>query len=216
MRSRLRTIWRRLRHRLLSLLVLLGVCASILPLPIPSAQPAEKDRSQPFPCQNRPCGCRTAEQCWKKCCCFSNAEKLTWAQANQVIAPDYVQVAAAAESKSSVCRKPCCERKNTPDLCRRSPDHLDEPRKCEACARSVVKVESETRIDYVLAFVADQCRGQSSFFNAIPWAVLPTVITFDFHSVSETVSVAVSVTLPQITYQPPAPPPRHSAPLSVI
>ena len=32
------------------------------PIPVPAA--VHKDASQPFPCQNHPCGCRTAEQCW--------------------------------------------------------------------------------------------------------------------------------------------------------
>lgn len=28
------------------------------------------DGKLPFPCQNRPCGCRSASNCLKKCCCF--------------------------------------------------------------------------------------------------------------------------------------------------
>jgi hypothetical protein len=67
-----RKFWRRNVRGLLSLSVLLGVCAMLLPLPFapqPQNSP-EKDSSEPFPCQHRPCGCRSAEQCWKKCCCF--------------------------------------------------------------------------------------------------------------------------------------------------
>jgi hypothetical protein len=51
-----------------------------LPLPLGGVAPgsmdtavskrlAAKDRSTPFPCMNRPCGCVSAEQCRKKCCC---------------------------------------------------------------------------------------------------------------------------------------------------
>lgn len=214
--SRLRTTWRRVRHRLCSLLVLVGVCASILPIPIPSAQPSDKDRSQPFPCQNRPCGCRSAEQCWKKCCCFSNAEKLAWAKANQVSAPDYVHVAADRESKSAVCRKPCCERKLASDLCCSPPEFLDDSQKCEKATNPIAKVDPEQQVNYILAFVADQCRGQSSYFNSLPWAVLPDMVTLDSSSVVVEIEVAVSATLPQITYQPPAPPPRHSISLFLI
>ena len=39
-----------------------------------------KDQSVPFPCQNRPCGCRSADSCLKKCCCFTAAQKVAWAK----------------------------------------------------------------------------------------------------------------------------------------
>ncbi len=40
-----------------------------------------KDSSVPFPCQNRPCGCRSAASCLKRCCCFSASQKSQWAKA---------------------------------------------------------------------------------------------------------------------------------------
>ncbi len=89
---------------LVCLSVLLGICAMLFPLPIASLpqNSAEKDSSEPFPCQNRPCGCRSAEQCWKKCCCFNNAQKVAWAKANKVTVPNYVLAAAKNESRTSV------------------------------------------------------------------------------------------------------------------
>ena len=89
---------------LVSLSVLLGVCAMLFPLPIaplPQNSP-EKDSSEPFPCQNRPCGCRSADQCWKKCCCFNNAQKVAWAKANNVKVPEFVLGAAKKEDQSVV------------------------------------------------------------------------------------------------------------------
>ena len=75
-------------------LTILGytLVASGLPLPCgivaPSAQDspaakrlAGKDRSRPFPCMDKPCGCATAEQCFTKCCCHTLAERLAWAKA---------------------------------------------------------------------------------------------------------------------------------------
>ena len=102
--KRFRKLSPKLIRRLSGLAVLLGVCAMLLPLPmapLPSNSP-EKDQSQPFPCQNRPCGCRSAEQCWKKCCCFNNSQKIAWAKANQVKVPDYVVAAAKKEKLTSV------------------------------------------------------------------------------------------------------------------
>ena len=104
-------------RRLMSLLALLCLAAILLPLPIaPVAQNnSGKDTSQPFPCQNRPCGCRSAEQCWKKCCCFTNSQKVAWAKANGVDLPNYVL--AAAKKETAIAKKPCalCSKKNAND-----------------------------------------------------------------------------------------------------
>ena len=43
---------------------------------------AAKDRSRPFPCMDSPCGCATAEQCFRECCCHSVSERLDWARRN--------------------------------------------------------------------------------------------------------------------------------------
>jgi len=67
-----------------------------LPLPLGVAGPdartdvaaekrlAVKDRSRPFPCMDKPCGCATAEQCFSRCCCNTPAETLAWARAHRV------------------------------------------------------------------------------------------------------------------------------------
>ncbi len=106
-----RKSWRSLVRGLLSLSVLLGICAMCFPLPFaPLPQKSqEKDSSQPFPCQNRPCGCRSAEQCWKKCCCFDNNQKTAWAKANNVKVPDFVLVASKKENEDAgreICSTP--------------------------------------------------------------------------------------------------------------
>jgi hypothetical protein len=65
-------------------------------IPLPLAEPspesgspaasrlADKDRSRPFPCMDKPCGCATAEQCFSSCCCNTPAELLAWAEARRL------------------------------------------------------------------------------------------------------------------------------------
>ena len=78
-------------------LALLGyaLVASGLPLPLGTTTPANpssaagkrlavKDRSQPFPCMDKSCGCATAEQCFRQCCCNTPAETLAWARAHKI------------------------------------------------------------------------------------------------------------------------------------
>lgn len=110
--------------------------ASGLPLPFGRFVPATpqspaakrlagKDRSHPFPCMDKPCGCATAEQCFTNCCCDTAAETLAWAKSHAV-EPAVLEalarrvtdgdLAVAKAAKSSCCStKPpaleesCCE-----------------------------------------------------------------------------------------------------------
>ena len=71
-----------------------AVLATGMPLPLGMPAPrgdavtetrlATKDRSQPFPCMDKPCGCATAKQCFANCCCHTPAERLAWAKAHKV------------------------------------------------------------------------------------------------------------------------------------
>ena len=118
---------------LVSLSVLLGVCAMLFPLPIaplPQNSP-EKDSSEPFPCQNRPCGCRSADQCWKKCCCFNNAQKVAWAKANNVKVPEIVLVAVKKENEATDGRKICSLSASS----RNKPSGATPAASCEHCAK---------------------------------------------------------------------------------
>jgi len=70
------------------------------PLPVPNAAIA-KDASRLFPCQNRPCGCLTADECWKgDCCCFTLEQKLAWAEANGREPPAHVRPLVEARKAS--------------------------------------------------------------------------------------------------------------------
>jgi hypothetical protein len=89
-------------RRLLSLAVAVAFTLTLLPIPLPVAAPVRtpKDTSSPFPCQNRPCGCSSADQCWKKCCCFTNQQKVAWAKKYDVSIPQFVAHAAKDEANS--------------------------------------------------------------------------------------------------------------------
>ncbi|MBL8809916.1 MAG: hypothetical protein JNM43_07060 [Planctomycetaceae bacterium] len=88
-------------RRLLCLAVAVAFTLTVFPIPLPVSAPirTQKDTSEPFPCQNRPCGCSSADQCWKKCCCFTNQQKVTWAKKNDVSIPLFVVDAAKDEAR---------------------------------------------------------------------------------------------------------------------
>ena len=76
---------------------------------------AAKDRSQPFPCMDKPCGCVTAEQCFTNCCCNTPAETLAWAKAHRVepavLAALEQRVAGGSQLVAKATRSSCCSSK---------------------------------------------------------------------------------------------------------
>lgn len=74
------------------------------------AATARKDLSVPFPCMNHPCGCVSAEQCWRgSCCCMTMAEKLAWADAHAVVPPSFVPLAPKPSKPASAGCSKCCQ-----------------------------------------------------------------------------------------------------------
>ena len=101
-------------------LLLYALVASGLPLPMGTldgsvaARLAEKDRSKPFPCMNKPCGCGSAKQCFAKCCCHTAAERLAWARARRVedaILRDLERQRAEEESPLKSAEGTCCAKR---------------------------------------------------------------------------------------------------------
>jgi hypothetical protein len=64
-----------------------------LEIPLPAA--IHKESDQPFPCQKHLCGCQTAEQCWRHCCCFTAEERWAWARAHDIEPPDFSEKPSA-------------------------------------------------------------------------------------------------------------------------
>jgi len=189
-------------HWLICLVVALGFCLSFVPLPVD--QLTVKDLSEPFPCQHRACGCRSAQQCWKTCCCFTNAQKIAWSKTHHIKLPSFVVVAAQLESQRNKTRpglianspaKHCCRKKAT-------------SRQLAQQTRSDVSHGSKTR--YVLAAFARECQGQGWFWNALPWAIpLEPDATSDRRDEIGEMLEPPAVFLAAIGFRPPVPPPRH-------
>jgi hypothetical protein len=145
-------------HRITSWMALIGyaLVASGLPLPMGAASPAAsnspaakrlavKDRSQPFPCMDKPCGCATAEQCFSNCCCNTPAELLAWAQANRLDPAVIVALkrrAAAPAPEASCCStaaKPaCCAEAAKASCCESSVPEPREPEDSPVSVHTVV------------------------------------------------------------------------------
>jgi len=157
-------------RRVLSVLVLLGVCAASLPLPVPVVAAVMKDRSIPFPCQDHPCGCHDAKQCWTTCGCMSMEEKLRWAESRGFSPPSYVDTKAGI--KRSCCTNQgakCCSR--TPSACR---DHKGD--QCRQISRTskqptMSQKAGAQHIVLLTSYIA-KCNGVDNLVASLPWSIV--------------------------------------------
>ena len=109
-----RWLWVTHGFRLRDVIVVLTLVSHLMltfgfPLPAPSRK--KPNDGVPYPCQSRPCGCLTSEQCWKgDCCCFTIEEKLAWAEANGVEPPEHVRplVESRKARPKTPKKKSCC------------------------------------------------------------------------------------------------------------
>ena len=77
-------------RRLIAVGAILAYLAAAIGLPLPPAV-VIKDGGKPFPCQGHACGCQTAEECWRHCCCHTPEERWAWAEEHNVIPPEYAE-----------------------------------------------------------------------------------------------------------------------------
>ncbi len=164
--------WKLLRYRLCVTGVAIVYLLVALEIPLPVF--AHKESGQSFPCQDHPCGCESAEQCWRGCCCFTVEERWEWARAHGVEPPAYAEKPKAPENaggwntvklrdraRGASEAKRCCNAKTERASC------------CQTTAKNAGKPSSsEGRIRWTTALRAWQCRGASTLWISLG-SVLP-------------------------------------------
>jgi hypothetical protein len=163
--------------------------------------PSSKDCSVPFPCQHRTCGCRSAQQCWKKCCCFTNSQKLAWAKANRVQAPAFVVAAAQREASAEPAGnagETCCTTKGKAKPIGRASAQKPTPR------------PTGRRVQFSVGIDALQCQGvEQTITGQLVCVPPPQPITIAILNIGvcEVMSLCDSRLFP-CEQEPPTPPPR--------
>jgi hypothetical protein len=123
----LRTAWPR-RGVALLLAVTYGYLVAGVPLPS-AARNSNGQSAERYPCENCSCGCASADECWRHCCCHTLTERLAWAEREGVTPPAYVLAQIEAElAKPACCRtkSSCCSTQETKSCCSKV-DHNDSP-----------------------------------------------------------------------------------------
>ena len=168
------------QHRLCAGVTLFAYLVASLGLPLPAGA-APKDAGQPFPCQDHPCGCRTAEQCWQKCCCFSPEDRFAWAREHNVQPPSYAERPAGnswhSPRQRDLASKPCCSTHRSTQSERTSCCKNHGQPTCENSSRQEQKPDQKSPAKnkkgkgWVVGVMALQCQG-----HATTWASAGTVL----------------------------------------
>lgn len=182
-------------RRLVVVLAVVVILVGQIGLPVPVR--VKKDTSRPFPCMNRACGCHKAEDCWKKCCCFSKSERVAWAKSHGVKVECEIEetpvVASLADADSSRCSHDAkCQRTGSKDCCSKT-------RKSPSSEQGRWLSWQQFR----------ECRGAPNVwsvgFDSLP---PPTVIEVVVMELSQPHSVLAGDVLVSIELDPPVPPPK--------
>lgn len=186
-------------------LALLGHLFAALGVPLPGATARQaKADQQPFPCQGRPCGCLTAEECWRgDCCCFTLEEKLAWAEAAGIEPPAHVRPLVEARKKQrthAAKSGDCCSQKHcAADAC------CHEEKATEPASES-------QEVRWLVGAFTQKCRGEGpAGLVSLEPSVRPDS-TFDHLNEPERAGVVPDRPIRPFTAPrlPPTPPPRQS------
>jgi hypothetical protein len=150
-----------------SAVVLLAYTVTAAGVPIPTATRSQKN-GEPYPCMAGNCGCNTAEQCWRSCCCHSLAERLAWAHTRGIQPPAFALARAralgldlpwlAASDNPSKQARSCCD------------SHGGKAHSCYA--EQHIKTAATKGDERVVGWRVLACRGLS-----LHWlAAVPTLI----------------------------------------
>jgi hypothetical protein len=125
-----------------------------------------------YPCQDHPCGCRTAEQCWAgPCCCFTMREKVAWAAEHGIVPPQTAVQMAKEESNQAANdvvhtldsdEKCCAKSKKTHAVDDKNSDCCSSKQSADAH-----KVETEKRQSWLAA--NGNRNGSSGPSHGIGW-----------------------------------------------
>lgn len=152
-----------------------AVTVMIGSLGVPLSSQRAVRTGEAFPCQDCVCGCSDAETCWRDCCCFSNAQKVVWAEKNGVKVPIFVVAAARREQSAHAAKPACCNGQSAGGECEQQAcTETDEPCDSPSCCEKKSHASSEeSGGKIILLMTALKCRGISVSIGLLPPSVPP-------------------------------------------
>ncbi|MBX7166071.1 MAG: hypothetical protein K1X74_06950 [Pirellulales bacterium] len=145
------------------------VLASGFPLWPANVHPvaAKSAEHQRYPCEDHRCGCLSADQCWRSCCCHTHAEKLQWARSQGIRPPDYLLALVEAETRERQVASPrrsCCHAR---------PAAAPRYAAAKPARGPAAAPQRPARGGWVIGFQAQQCQGLITTWVALGAVVPP-------------------------------------------
>jgi hypothetical protein len=157
--------------------VIVALCAYLftavgMPMPVYRAQ--QETSGAAYPCQHHACGCPSADQCWKQCCCYTPREKLAWAREHGVEAPAFlVAEVAAEEARDMVVAHSADKAPAKRSCCAHHPAGPAHDHSCEhGCAHEEHEDAPSLEVTFVSGVMAQKCQGLSTLWT-VSGATLP-------------------------------------------
>lgn len=212
------------RRRVVGWLSLVVYFAAAFGMPVPEAVAAG-----PFPCQSHGCGCRSAEQCWRSCCCFTPEEKLSWARRHGVTPPSF----AVKETPAASCCSAPKNSKSEPSRPKKSPrGGCCSPRPDEVCDVAAADVHASPKagsccstadhgpvhtargqrngggVVWAPGFNVFRCQGLGSAWMAIVDVIAPPPPLLEYHIALPYRGqlISLNAVLLKVAYAPATPP----------
>jgi hypothetical protein len=206
-----RAIRRPLRRRLISATLAAMYLVTAAGVPLPAGHVAHKS-GELYPCSDCECGCASAEQCWRSCCCHSLAERMAWARVHGVRPPEYaiaearrarIDLAWLVEPTGTGSKSLCCARQLMAD----SPTCCQTKRAC--CSDHHDQQPSESKSNHVIGWKALNCQGHSiNWLAAVPTLVSTNCGQSDELPLIQWLGPALSEYADRVSDLPAIPPPK--------
>ncbi len=210
-----------------------GFCAlavylvALVGLPVPEFAQGTSSASsaKAYPCQHGRCGCSSAEQCWRSCCCTTLEERLAWARKNHVTPPAFVleqlaeKKALAASTPQKTTAKSCCAHDQGDAEVEKVACHMQSARTesgqasppscCSHSAEQSEPSKNSSSTSWFCMVDAAKCSGLHSL-----WLALGSVITPPANVDYENELSPAGIVPPALQHRytvshcPPLPPPR--------
>jgi hypothetical protein len=205
------------------LMLVLAQLTSAIGFRVTTAGNLRFDTSRPYPCMDRPCGCRTYEECWAgDCCCFTLKEKVAWARERGIEPPASAVAKVESAAATSGPQKGRTEINPGSSCCRPQESKPGATVRADGIADTIAAAEKNGVISHsspsrdvqrsskwVLALFAQKCKGMDFTGFGIPVSVPPPppfVPTFDPPAADQVFSPIESPT--GRSAPPDSPPPR--------
>lgn len=167
----LRRVIRASFHRVVSFLLLTSLVAGVVGLPVLSLPTKKAGR---FPCESCPCGCATADSCWDKCCCHSDAEKLDWAAEHGVEPPAFLVARVASSGRLHASSLPKLGARSRNFNCCRAGATCERKHDSQSITDTQVSLDDQDALE-TLRIVrledAAKCRGMTRI-----WTLLSRIV----------------------------------------